>query len=339
MLTRVLEEPVAEPLIREDSLDQPGPEPGRLKPFRFGVNVWRASSRAEWAEKARKLEDLGYATLTVPDHLTDLFAPMPALISAAEATRRLRVGTNVLNNDLRHPVLVAREAATVDLLTEGRLQLGLGAGHMRPEYDQAGLRFDAGSTRVARLAEAVSIVKGLLTGEQVTFAGRHYRVTGHTSYPRPVQRPHPPLLIGGNGRRLLTLAAQEADIVGFSGITFRRGGAAPDLSGWKVSGVDERVQLVREAAGDRYPRLELNVLVQRVVVTGHRLQAAQELASRWTQLSPEEILQSPYVLIGTVDQLVEDLQARRAHWGISSYVIFEPYVEAFAPVIARLADR
>jgi Luciferase-like monooxygenase len=120
MLTRVREEPVADPLIREDSLDQPGHEPGRLKPFRFGVNVWRASSRAEWAEKARKLEDLGYATLTVPDHLTDLFAPMPALISAAEATRRLRVGTNVLNNDFRHPVLLAREAATMDLLLTWR---------------------------------------------------------------------------------------------------------------------------------------------------------------------------------------------------------------------------
>jgi probable F420-dependent oxidoreductase len=330
---------MADPLIREHRLDQPGHAPGRLKPFRFGVNVWRASSRAEWAEKARKLEDLGYATLTVPDHLTDLLAPMPALISAAEATTRLRVSTNVLNNDFRHPVLVAREAATVDLLTEGRLQLGLGAGHMQSEYDQAGLRFDAGRTRVERLAEAVTIVTGLLTGEPVTFAGRHYCVTNHTIHPLPVQRPHPPLLIGGNGRRLLTLAAQEADIVGFSGITFRRGGGQPDLSGWRAAGVDARVQLVREAAGDRHDRLELNALVQRVVVTDDRRQAAQGLASRWTQLSPEEILQSPYALIGTVDQLVEDLQVRRARWGISSYVIFEPYMEAFAPIVARLADR
>jgi probable F420-dependent oxidoreductase len=323
----------------EHRLDQPGHAPDRPKPFRFGVNVWRASSRVEWAEKARKLEDFGYSVLTVPDHLTDLLAPMPALISAAEATTRLRVGTNVLNNDFRHPVLVAREAATVDLLTDGRLQLGLGAGHMQSEYDQAGLRFDAGRTRVERLAEAVTIVTGLLKGEQVTFAGRHYCVTNYTIHPLPVQRPHPPLLIGGNGRRLLTLAAKEADIVGFSGITFRRGGVQPDLSGWRAAGVDARVQLVREAAGDRYDRLELNALVQRVVVTDDRRQAAQGLASRWTQLSPEEILQSPYVLIGTVDQLVEDLQVRRARWGISYYVIFEPYMEAFAPIVARLADR
>jgi probable F420-dependent oxidoreductase len=167
-----------------------------MQPFRFGVNVWRATSRAEWVEKARKLEDLGYAVLSVPDHLADLFAPLPALVSAAEATTRLRVGTYVLNNDLRHPVLVAREAATVDLLTDGRFQLGLGAGHMQSEYDQAGLGFDAAGTRVARLAEAVTIIKGLLRGEPVTFTGRHYRVTNHQIYPLPVQRPHPPVLIG-----------------------------------------------------------------------------------------------------------------------------------------------
>jgi probable F420-dependent oxidoreductase len=310
-----------------------------MKPFRFGVNVGRASSRTEWGEKARKLEDLGYSALTIPDHLADLLAPIPAMISAAEATRHLRVGTNVLNNDFRHPVLVAREAATVDLLTEGRLQLGMGAGHMQAEYDHAGLRFDAGGTRVERLAEAVAIVKGLLKGEPVTFAGRHYRVTSHTIHPLPLQRPHPPLLLGGNGRRLLTLAAKEADIVGLSGITFRRGGAEPDLSGWRVAGVDARVQLVREAAGDRYDRLELNALVQRVVVTEDRRQAAEELARRWTQLSPEELLQSPYVLIGTVDQLVEDLQARRERWDISYYVIFEPYMDACAPIVARLAGR
>jgi len=310
-----------------------------MKPFRFGVNVWRATSRAEWREKARKLEDLGYAVLHVPDHLADFFAPMPALVSAAKATTRLQVGTHVLNNDLRHPVLVAREAATVDLLTEGRLQLGLGAGHMQSEYDQAGLGFDAAGTRVARLAEAVTIIKGLLQGEPVTFAGRHYRVTNHQSYPLPVQRPHLPVLIGGNGRQLLTLAAREADIVGLAGFTLRRGGTAPDYTGWKAAGIEERMQLIREAAGDRYDRLELNALVQRVVVTDHRRHAAEELTSRWPQLTPEEILQCPYVLIGTVDQMVEELQAHRERWGISYYVIFESYVDAFAPVVARLAGR
>jgi probable F420-dependent oxidoreductase len=226
----------------------------------------------------------------------------------------------------------------VDLLTDGRLQLGLGAGSIKAEYDEAGLSFDTGATRVERLTEAVTIIKGLLKGEQVTFAGRHYRVTGHRIAPLPVQRPHPPVLIGGNGRNLLTLAAREADIVGFSGVTFRQGGAAPpDLSGWRVAAIDERVRLVREMAGDRFPRLELNALVQRVVVTDDRRGAAEELTHRWTQLSADEILESPYVLIGTIDQIVEDLQTRRARWGISYYVVQEPFLDAFAPVVARLA--
>jgi probable F420-dependent oxidoreductase len=311
-----------------------------VKPFRFGVNMWHARSRAEWQEKARKVEDLGFATLTVPDHLADFMAPIPAMVSAADATKQLRIGTNVLNNDLRHPVLLAREAATVDLLTDGRLQLGLGAGSIKSEYDQAGLTFDPGGTRVDRLAEAVTIIKGLLKGDQVTFSGRHYRVTGHTIAPLPVQNPHPPLLIGGNGPRLLALAAQQADIVGLSGITFRRGGTAPDLSGWKTPGVDGRVRLMREAAGaERFAELELNALVQRVIVTQDRHGAAADLTKRWTELSAADILQSPYVLIGTIDQMIEDLHARRERWGISYYIIFEPFIDALAPVVARLAGR
>jgi probable F420-dependent oxidoreductase len=311
-----------------------------MKPFRFGVSVWYVASRVELAEKARKVEALGYDTLSFPDHLNERIAPIPALVTAADATKRLRVGTNVLNNDLRHPVLVAREAAAVDLLTDGRLLLGLGAGSIRSEYQEAGLRFEPGRVRVERLAEAVTVIKALLNGEEVNFAGRHYQLAGHTIAPLPVQKPHPPILIGGNGPRLLTLAAREADIVGFSGITFRNGGAAaPDLSAWRASGVDERVRLVREAAGDRYCQLELNALVQRVVVTEDCRAAAEELAARWPQLSADEILQSPYVLIGTVGQMVEALQARRERWGISYCVVHEPYLDDFAPVVARLAGK
>jgi probable F420-dependent oxidoreductase len=309
-----------------------------MKPFRFGVNLWHATSRAGWAESARKVEALGYDTLTVPDHLADLLSPMPALVSAAAATKHLRVGTNVLNNDLRHPVLVAREAATVDLLTDGRFQLGLGAGSIRSEYEEAGLGFNRGATRVERLAEAMTVIKRLLAGDQVSFTGRHYRVSGHKIAPLPVQKPHPPILIGGNGRRLLALAAREADIVGLSGITFRQGGAArPDLSGWRVPEIDERIRLIREAAGDRRP--ELSALVQRVVVTEDRRAAAEELTRRWMQLSAEEILESPYVLIGTVAQIVDDLIARRERWGISSYVVRSPDLDPFAPVVSRLAGR
>jgi probable F420-dependent oxidoreductase len=310
------------------------------KPFRFGVNVAHAGSRAQWAEKARKVEALGYDVLTIPDHLVDsILAPIPALITAAEATKRLRVGTNVLNNDLRHPVLLAREAATVDLLTDGRLQLGLGAGSIRSEYEQAGLGFDRGAVRVERLAEAVAIVKGLLGGERVTLAGKHYQVSDHSISPIPVQKPHPPILIGGNGPQLLSLAAREADIVGLSGITFRQGGAAPsDLSSWRASSVDERIELLRRVAGDeQYERLEINALVQRVIVTDDRRKAAEELTSRWPDLTVDGILESPYVLIGTMEEMVDDLRLRRDRWGIAYYTIREPDMDISARLVAQLA--
>jgi len=308
-----------------------------IRPFRFGLGgVRSAASRSEWAAKARAAEDLGYAVLSLPDHLTDLLAPMPALVAAADATTRLRVGTTVLCNDFRHPVVLAREAATVDVLTDGRLELGLGAGWMKADYDQAGLIFDEASTRVDRLAEAVSIVKRLLDGEEVTRDGRHYHVSGHRIHPRPLQRPHPPIFVGGNARRLLAVAAREADIVGLTGIRFRAAGTKPDVSSFRASAVDERVRLVREAAGSRFEALELNALVQRVVVTEDRHAAAETLARQWTDLTAEDIVGSPYVLIGTVEQMVEALQARRARWGFSYVTVFEAARDAFAPVVARL---
>jgi probable F420-dependent oxidoreductase len=310
-----------------------------VRPFRFGVNVRTAGSAAEWTDKARKVERLGYSVLLLPDHLTELLAPFPALAAAAAATTRLRIGTAVLNNDFRHPLLTAREAATLDVLSDGRLELGIGAGHMQSEYAQAGLAFDAGATRVERLAEAVVIVKRLLEGEAVTFTGRHYRVSAHTLHPRPIQRPRPPLLIGGNAPRLLAVAAREADIVGLTGIAFRRGGAQPDVSDFRVAAVDERVRLLRETAAGRFERLELNALVQRVIVTDDRHKAAQELTARWPQLTADDLLASPYVLLGMVDELVDDLRARRDRWGISYVMTHEPFMEALAPVVARLAGR
>lgn len=310
-----------------------------MRPFQFGINLWGALSRAEWQDKARRVEDLGFATLTVPDHLTELIAPFPAIASAAAVTSRIKLGTNVLNNDLRHPVLVAREAATADLLSDGRLLLGLGAGSIRAEYREAGLKFDRGGIRVDRLAEAVTVIKGLLRGDTVTFAGQHYRIDGHKIAPLPARKPLPPILIGGNGPRLLALAAREADIVGLSGITFRDGGLVRDLSGWRAAAVDERIRLIREAAGDRYAGLEICALLQRVIVTDDRGATAEELARHWPTLAAEDFLDSPYMLIGTLDQMTADLQARRTRWDISYYIAQEPYLEALAPVIARLADK
>jgi probable F420-dependent oxidoreductase len=218
-----------------------------VKPFRFGVNARTLASAADWIALARKVEGLGFSTLNLPDHLAELPAPLPALAAAAVATTRLRVGTMVLNNDFRHPVLLAREAATLDVVSGGRFELGLGAGYMKAEYEQAGLRFDRGGVRVERLAEAVAIVKQLFEGKPVTFIGRHYQVTDHVIHPRPVQRPRPPIVIGANRPQLLTLAAGEADIVGLTGVTFPQGGVGRDLSGFGATGVDERVRLVREA--------------------------------------------------------------------------------------------
>ena len=310
-----------------------------MKPFRFGINMRDASSRAEWQDKARKVEALGYAVLLVPDHLAAMLATIPAVMSAADATTRLRIGTNVLNNDLRHPVLLAREAATMDLLTDGRLELGIGAGYMRIEYDRAGLRFDRGGIRVERLAESVSIIKGLLGGDEINFVGQHYHVTSHRIYPVPVQRPRPPLIIGGNGPRLLALAAREADTVNLTGITFTRGGTTLDMSGWKVAGVDERLRVIRDAAGGRFGALELSAQVQRVIVTDRPREAAEELQKTWKQISVDEILAAPFVLIGTVDEMVEALRARRDRWGISYFVTFEPFLDALAPVVARLNGK
>ena len=308
-----------------------------MRPFRFGVNVRNPPSAVEWIALARRVEELGYSTLHLPDHLTDRPAPMPALASAAAATTRLRVGTLVLNNDFRHPVLLAREAATLDVLSGGRFELGLGAGYVKAEYDEAGLRFDRGGVRVERLAESLTIVKRLFQGEAVTFAGEHYHVRAHTIYPRPVQQPRPPILIGGNGPRLLTLAATEADVVGLTGITFGQGGAGRDFAGFRAAGVDERLRLVRDAAGARFDQLELNALVQQVIVTKDRRGAADELAQRWSALTAGDILDSPFVLLGSLDEIVAQLVARRARWGISYYVVFDAAIDALAPVVSRLA--
>jgi probable F420-dependent oxidoreductase len=309
----------------------------RVKPFRFGVVVGSASSRAGWADTARKIEALGYSTLLMPDHLQEIFPPLVPLVSAADATSTLRVGTFVLNNDFRHPVLLAREAAAIDLLTDGRLELGLGAGYVRSEYEEAGIQFDPAPVRIERLGEAVRIIKGLLEGEATSLDGRHYRVAGHRGYPLPRQRPRLPILVGGNGPKLLALAAREADIVGLTGLGHRRGGREVDLAAFKPAAVDERVEWVRSAAGERFDRLELNALVQRVVVTDEPRRPAAELAAERPELSLEDAIETPYLLFGTVGQMVEALRARRERWGLSYYVVREPVADAFAPVVAQLA--
>lgn len=308
-----------------------------MKPrrFRFGVSVASAASGIEWQVKARRAETLGYTSFLVPDHLADCLSPWSALAAAAAATEELRIGTFVLNNDFRHPVLTAREAATLDLLSGGRLELGLGAGHMRREYDEAGLRFDSAGVRVDRLGESLAIVKALLAGRAVDYEGAHYQVRSHAVWPRPARRP--PIIVGGNGDRLLALAAREADIVGLAGFSPRRGGTENDLSAFTADGIETRLAVIRQSAHDRLAEVELNALVQRVVVTHDRRGAAEEMPLR-RRLSAEEILESPFLLIGTHDQMAEALVGRRERYGISYWVVFEPAMEALAPVVERLRD-
>jgi probable F420-dependent oxidoreductase len=303
--------------------------------FRFGVTVPSVSAGSAWAEKARRVERLGFSVLAVPDHFRDQLAPVPALTAAALATTRLRVGSLVFCNDFRHPVVLAKEAATLDVLSGGRFELGLGAGWLRAEYDQAGIRFDAPGTRIERLEESVAIVKGLLAGERVTFTGRHYSIADLEGRPVPVQRPHPPILIGGGGQRTLSLAAREASIVGFVPRALKDGSGL-DRTDFGEAALRQKIQWARAADGDRFDSLELNALIQAVVVSDQRTHTADQLAARF-KVARDLVLESPYVLLGTIDEICDTIRQRRERYGISYLTVFERDMEAFAPVVERLA--
>lgn len=304
-------------------------------PFRFGIQAGGPADARGWAELARKAEDLGVSTLTVADHLDDQLAPVAAIMAAASATTTLRVGALVFCNDYRHPVVLAKEAATIDVLSEGRLEMGLGAGWMTTDYEQSGIRLDPPGVRIDRLEEAVAVVKGLFGDGPVTHAGPAYRLDGLEGTPKPIQRPHPPLLIGGGGKRVLTLAAREADIVGIN-VNLAGGtidaGVGPNAT---VDATDEKIGWIRDAAGDRFDDLELQVRVHVAAVTDdrHGLAAAMGPA---LGLSPEAALASPHALAGTTDEIIEALHQRRERWGISYIGISAAELDDMAPVIARL---
>ncbi|MBW3580037.1 MAG: TIGR03621 family F420-dependent LLM class oxidoreductase [Actinobacteria bacterium] len=307
------------------------------RPFRFGLSLAGFDHGHDWDETARRVEDLGYSTLLVPDHLGDQLAPLPAIAVAAAATTTLRVGTYVLDNDFRHPVVVAKEAATVDLLSGGRLELGIGAGWRKEEYDRAGIAFEPGAVRVERLEEAVAVLRGLWSATPFSFSGRHYQVSEMEGRPVPAQPGGPPLFLGGGGPRLLALAGRHADIVGLAPRARPDGVLEPtDVS---PESTEAKLAAVRHAAGERFAEVELNLLTLAVEVTGeraHRQQRAEELAGRWG-MAPEAVLASPHVVLGSVAQIVENLCADRERYGISYVTVAEPALSSFAPVVARLA--
>jgi probable F420-dependent oxidoreductase len=245
------------------------------------------------------------------------------------------VGSLVFCNDFRHPVVLAKEAATLDVVSGGRFELGLGAGWLRAEYDQAGISFDAPGTRIERLEESVAIVKGLLAGERVTFTGRHYSIADLEGRPVPVQRPHPPILIGGGGQRTLSLAAREASIVGFVPRALKDGSGL-DRTDFGEAALRQKIQWARAADGDRFDSLELNALIQAVVVSDQRTHTADQLAARF-KVARDLVLESPYVLLGTIDEICDTIRQRRERYGISYLTVFERDMEAFAPVVERLA--
>ena len=288
------------------------------RPLRFGLQhsdgVRGGRANQDIAGTARRAEAAGYDTLLFPDHL-GLTAPILGAVAAAAATSRLRVGTDVLNNDFRHAWIVVEEAATADALTGGRFELGLGAGHMRAEYERIGLHFDPAPARIARLAETAARVRD--------------------------QLPSLRLLIGGNGDRLLRVAAEHADTVGITGFAPRKGGTDPTLTHFTTAGLADRIEMVRAAAGDRFGELELSVLVQQVVITDDRERGARELVEQWTadghHVPHDVTLDSPFVLIGSREEIADQIRALRANLGVSYFVVFDGRSDGFDAVVASLA--
>jgi len=310
--------------------------------FRFGVNTIGSASREEWRSTARKVEDLGYSTLSVQDHFFTQLAPLTSLMAAAEATSTLRLGSLVLGNDFRHPVILAREAATIDLLSEGRLELGIGTGYAHDEYVAMGVPFDPPRVRVSRFEEAVQIIKKLFTEEDVTFTGNYYTISNLNALPRPAQKPHPPILIGGGSPRMLSIATREADIVSVNVKTGYEGEL--DWKSATAKATDQKIEWIRQAAGERFDELELNILVVAVIITKDCQTAAEKLAKEWEldleKISIAELLESPHLLFGSEDEMIEELQRRRERYGISYYSIYgEQYLETLAPIVARLAGK
>jgi probable F420-dependent oxidoreductase len=303
----------------------------RGRPFRFGVIGEATTSRERLLEVAHRAEALGYSTLLLRDHFVaepfgDQLAPLVALMAAAGATRTLRVGSLVLNNDYRHPVVLAKEAATLDLLSGGRFELGIGAGWLRDEYERAGMPFDPPAVRVGRLQESLRVLKGLLAGPALTFKGERYTVDGIAGFPVPVQRPHPPILVGAGSRRL-PRALPEGTISG-------------ELSERSPERVASKVAWVEEAAEERSRQVELSAVLAVALGTDHR-RAAERLAVQqgWGAAAGELVLEMPSVAAGPAERVVEELQVRRDRYGFSYLVVADGDMDTFAPVVERLAGR
>ena len=304
-----------------------------MLPFRFGVYSAVAPTMSAWRDQARSAEDLGYSTLYVSDHLDSQFGPLVATTVAAEATSTLHVGPFVFNNDFRHPVVLAKEIATLGLAAEGRVEVGLGAGSLRSDYEQSGIEYDELAVRVDRLAESLVVMKRLWSEGEATFAGRHYTVRDAHCDPRPASPPR--VMVGGGSKRLLTLAAREADTVGINASLNVGDKSADATNQATLDRYDRCLTWVREAAPDRFGSIEFQI-----VAFATRVVASQRAAARTATMlgfPGDDALELPIVLIGTADELAERLVKRRERWGFSNIVVPAEAMESFAPVVAQLA--
>lgn len=311
-----------------------------MRPFRFLADVREIVPGAELARRARRAEDRGYHALVIPDHLIGQLSPVVAMTAVAAATTTLRVGAFVLNNDLRHPAVLAQDLAAVDVLSGGRLDLAIGAGWNRPEYDAIGLPFDPTPVRQARLAEAVTVLKKCLSGQEFSFSGEHYRITGYTGL-ASLQRPHPPVFIGGGGRRTLTLAGREADTVGLAPRITPTGLDARSLT---LDATREKIEWVARAAGARFAEVELNVYPSAwppVLTDDLDTEVAAVVAAledlTGTRLTTREVLESPHLFIGSAGRIADKFEQLREDLGISSFMLGP--LGVLDEVLDRLAGR
>jgi probable F420-dependent oxidoreductase len=305
--------------------------------FRFGVQVSKETTAKGWAELARRTEAAGYEVLTMPDHFTDQLAPVPALMAAASATTTLRVGALVFDNDYKHPVVLAKELATIDLLSDGRLDIGLGAGWMISDYEEAGMPYDSPKVRIDRFIEGVAVIRGAMAEGAFSFSGDHYTITNYNGQPKPIQA-RPPLLIGGGGKRVLSYAAREADIIGING-TLTAGVVGPEaLSTMTAESVDEKVAIVAAAGAHRINDIEMNIRTFFVKVTNDRAATVEGISSMFG-VSKDMIDASPFALIGSVEECIEQLLERRERWGFSYTIVGAENIDECAPIVAALRGK
>jgi probable F420-dependent oxidoreductase len=310
---------------------------GAQHKFRFGVQC-SGANESSWAELARRIEGLGYSTLYMPDHFVDTeFAPVPALAMAAAATTSLRVCALVYDNDYKHPAVLAKETATIDLISDGRADLGIGAGWQKVDYDALGMPYDSAGTRIARLDEAMQVIKGCFSGEPFSFRGTHYTITDYTAKPKPVQA-HVPILIGGGAPKILGLAGREADIVGINP-NLRVGAVTADAA-QSASGEEtlKKLDWIKQGAGDRYDKIELQIRYFVHAITDDREGFAAAMAPA-LEATPADVLGSGAVLVGTKEQIIDTLVRRREEWGVTNIVVGADFFEDFAPIVSELVGK